>query len=101
MISLLKKARDNAYRTAMAPLNANGAWYVVDEESNNTDCAASATGPNLADKQTNKSESMRTEYIAIYWLAATSSMYPVSEHWGGKQKYSRPTNSQLHQSLAV
>lgn len=44
----------NAYRTEVATLSANGAWYVQDEESNTTDCAASATGPSLPDEQANQ-----------------------------------------------
>ena len=55
MISLNRKARPYTYRTEVATLNPNGAWYVVDEESNNTDCAASAAGPSLAEKQANRS----------------------------------------------
>ena len=53
MVSLDRKARHNAYRTEVAIPNANGAWYVVDAESNNTDCAASVTGPSLEIKQAN------------------------------------------------
>ncbi len=35
------------YLTAEDTLKANGAWYVVDADTNNTDCAASAVGPRL------------------------------------------------------
>lgn len=61
MISFHRKAKRCTYLTQIAPLNANCAWYAVDEESNNTDCAASATGPSLANKQENKPESIRTK----------------------------------------
>ena len=35
------------YRTEDATLKANGAWYVVDEETRRTDCVARAVGPSL------------------------------------------------------
>ena len=53
IISFHSNAGHNAYRTEVAMLTANGTWYVVAPESNSTDCAASATGPSLANKQAN------------------------------------------------
>ena len=37
----------SGYLTAEATLSAKGAWYIVDAETNNTDCAARTVGPRL------------------------------------------------------
>ena len=37
----------NTHRTEVATLRAKGAWNVADADTSETDCVASATGPNL------------------------------------------------------
>jgi hypothetical protein len=69
-----RRPNHDAYRTEVATLIANGAWYVHDAESNNTDCAASVTDPSLK----NQFWVNGNRDATIYWLAATNRMYLVS-----------------------
>ena len=88
----MEKHDHNTYRTDVATLNPNDAWYVDAAESNNTDCAASVTGPSLAGEQANQFRIDEDSIHRHYWLAATNGMYPVSGCSGGNVAKARTSN---------